>query len=211
MSTNAPPLAGFTVVPQANGMVAVGGALLKLNYKTGDVSCAQHQNDPWCQHINYLVSTQQDHMLIARPDVEWLGTIIKVPLVPTHGVWARVKLDYFHEATESYAMKLIVDDKTSHPIGFLQREEGRLAIRSILWAWFQGHVDTHTLKCTSSAHSFKQELAWSKNTGPAAPPQVIFAEYWTVWKDSMCLACYQGAQTPFDDLIPNASSGTNWP
>lgn len=209
MST-AKSLVGFTVVPQTNGTLAVGGAILKLNYKTGEIGCTDHPSDPWCSHINWIVSEQKDHYLIGRPETEWTGAIIRVPLVPTQQVWAQIRLDYYHEATDSYAMKLIVDDETSYLIGFLQREEGRLAIRSILWAWFQGYVDTRTLRCRSSAHSFKQELIWSKNTASTARPHVSLAEYWSVWMKGMCLTCLAGASAPMEDLIPDGSSGTSW-
>ena len=198
----------YKIEPQTNGSVKVGRAILRLNHTTGDLGCGEcnlGKKAKWCKHIEYLVKEQQDYLLIGRPDTELTGTLIKVPIVPTLDVWAEVGIGDFHEATQSYKMELIVDSKTRHFIGFLQREEGRLAIRAILWAWFEGNVTASTLACKSKSHSFKQELEWNAHTGPNAKASEKFAEYWMVWYGGTCLACASDP-SDFGDLVPDPSS-----
>lgn len=176
----------------------------------------------WCEHVQSFVMDGQDAKLIwdetQDGTVSLEGVRIMVPVVPTLSQWATLRFGDEHFG--NYKMNLLTDSGANvnngqDPVvflGFFSPGEGRAALRSMLFAWFEPMRATLG-ECKSTTHSFAAQMQWDADVtkAGAANDRRRLAQQWSVFTTGYCLQCVSvHAAVSGDDLIPDGGGRSGW-
>lgn len=185
----------------------------------GKLECLR-DNDTWCPHIQEAIRSGLDaqgiwlwdhdaHGLQTRR-LDIGGMDIEVPLIPSHQVFAWVRLG--HKAGTGFVVNLNHGEIKDEFLGILAPDEGRLSIRSMIYDWLRTAVDLSSVpRCYGAAHGLIRQKSLEARLLSGVSGKI--AEHYSVLSTKMCVDCQfvvtvpdqpVAVPTSFDpDLIPD--------
>lgn len=175
----------------------------------GTMHCMDDKSN-WCKHIEAMVKVGLDAEVMFASDAYHYGSAIKVPLVPSEGLYAEVRCGKAFEDTGAYQFDL-VDPKRPLIRGLLDLQflgfinpsegEGRNVLRGMVYDWFRANVDLRTLSCSVSAHGFNQEQMMQYNLKHPDSKEGV-SEAFGLWLLDNCRKCRFDMDNLFD-MVPD--------
>lgn len=145
----------------------------------------------WCNHVEHVV---KDNL-----DGEWCfdQDVFMVPMFPTLGMWAEVRLDSAERTLVGRKLLLPVQSGGNFVegldfIGFLSEGEGRGVVRTLLYEWALPKWKPPGSKgpgkeCASRRHGLVQQN--DMIAGCAKSASYRGATMWSVVTEDLCLSC----------------------
>ena len=177
-----------------------------LRENDGKLMCRQC-SDHWCRHIEALITQGDDASLMFAAEAEPHGSGIKIPMVPSHDLYAEIRTGSEHPAGgwEAHLLVPYLPLKDGlldlQFMGFFnpRHGEGRSVLRMMIRDWI---VSNWTVKpnCKVTAHNFTSERVMQANL---ADPEKHWPEYFCLWSNGVCLGCHKAMNDLTDDgLVP---------
>jgi hypothetical protein len=162
--------------------------------------CAEN----WCRHIELAINQNEDaetlwQIFDKELDDEGGSLSIYVPISPKNKLWAVV--DFQRSALIPGVMNafLVRPERPPIMLGFFNRGDGRLVMRSVILDWFMS-LDSYP-ECADGTHGWQAERNWQANLLNSTTK---WYEYWCVYFYEKCLTCFQkNMNLDFSDLIPD--------
>lgn len=173
-------------------------------------NCTFHDQE-WCACIKALFD-----MRLELEVVHNLGRPFFIPLVPELGAWATCTFRYTGEK-KNYPLEVVCLDMPTdtptlgdrEPLGWIYPNEGVLAVQLLLFDRI-GAVVQDGLKCSSSAHDFKESTYITKLIGDRSMRKEVAVEAWHIMTKGHCSRCapfHEFNSTVPDDIKASTFSG----
>lgn len=195
----------------------------------GRLVCETHGSN-WCGHIEKVVKEGLDVESLwsmaghtdEEDDDDYEGiNDIKVPLVPSEGLYAEVHLRAVYNKDKwigSYAADVIYPMERdpdfgtieTQKMGLLNSGEGRLILREMVINWFYPELEVPSRpKCTSRLHTYTEQYAVEKIDKEGSVRERSrkkLMNTWTMVFYGKCIFCFKRNPNPHeewdDDLVP---------
>jgi hypothetical protein len=179
--------------------------------------CTSHLENlsvDWCEHIQRMIELGEDAYKYKLGD-----RLVKVPILPSAGIWATVVIDKEPVVANSAMMHMEYQPDIGNlrkiELGLWNPGEGMRSMRTVIVDWIKSRLDPEEnvtsepfkTRCPNNAHSLRSSRIMSEK---ANDPGWKWTCLWNIVMERACTPCLEesqgGSDVNFgvdDSVIPN--------